>query len=198
LRASNGGGPGGAVCATGLKLRDVLGNISVLAENQTHTQVANPSRIDAGRGAQLIIEALAELFPQAFVAERWLPHRPLKIGIHLDLIARGILKAEETRPVLGRYVGRLQYQRALAAGGARYDLNGNEVGEVSPENIEQARQAVARLEAKAIARSEEARANFKASQAKRRSAEAPKEQSQPRRLGLADLKRAAVARRAAS
>jgi sRNA-binding protein len=31
---------------------------------------------------------LAEWFPQTFVLEKHLPHRPLKVGIHPDILAR--------------------------------------------------------------------------------------------------------------
>jgi hypothetical protein len=52
-----------------------------------------------------IIETLADLFPATFVAERWRNHKPLARGIHLDLVARGVLTPEETK-VLRGYVRR--------------------------------------------------------------------------------------------
>jgi len=70
------------------------------------------------------ISALAELFPSTFVADGWQPHKPLKIGIHQDLIDLGVLLPDECRAVFRRYCSRLMYQRALAAGGPRYGLNG--------------------------------------------------------------------------
>jgi sRNA-binding protein len=41
------------------------------------------------------IAALAALFPATFVADSWQRHKPLKLGIHLDLIARGVLVRRE-------------------------------------------------------------------------------------------------------
>ena len=32
---------------------------------------------------------LAEAFPQTFVLEKYQPHRPLKVGIAVDLMGRG-------------------------------------------------------------------------------------------------------------
>ena len=88
------------------------------------------------------IAALAALFPAAFSAEPWRAHRPLKVGIGNDLVARGVLGAREVNAALKRYVDRLMYQKCLAAGGARVDLDGNVAGEVynahaaGPEAIE--------------------------------------------------------------
>jgi hypothetical protein len=51
----------------------------------------------AARAVEEIIGLLAELFPATFIAERWQRHRPLKAGIHLDLIERGVLLPAECR-----------------------------------------------------------------------------------------------------
>jgi sRNA-binding protein len=90
------------------------------------------------------------------------------------------------------------YQRALAAGGPRFDLDGNAAGEVTPEQMAGARSLIAHLEAKAISAAKTARA----AHASRRLAQqaAPAERAQPtppepRRLSLADLKRAAAERK---
>jgi len=45
------------------------------------------------RALEQTIAALAALFPATFAAEPWQPHKPLKLGTHLDLIARGVLLA---------------------------------------------------------------------------------------------------------
>jgi sRNA-binding protein len=154
---------------------------------------------------------LAELYPQCFTAERWQPHRPLKIGVHLDLIARGVLLPDECRALFLRYCFRLMYQRALAAGGPRFDLDGNIAGEVTPDQIEHALAAVASVEAKILAKTEAARKQ-KAARRQKAARKAAKEMagehqpasrtppplpsdSAPRRFSLADLKAAAAARR---
>jgi sRNA-binding protein len=149
------------------------------------------------------IATLAEIFPACFVAERWETHRPLKVGIKADLIATGLLTPNECRRVLGLYVGRLGYQKAVAAGGLRVDLDGTPAGEVEPDEVEDAAAEVARIEAQVLAQAEAARiekAERKrvARQAKQAMPKAlPPDSPAPRRLGLSDLKRAAAARKGA-
>jgi ProP effector len=146
---------------------------------------------------------LAELFPTCFTAEASGPHRPLKIGIYTDLRVRGLKAAEAG--VLGVYTKRWAYLKALAAGGPRYDLDGNPCGEVTAEQMADAQ---AKIEAAAkvaqdrkkteqIERektnAEEGRKTFEAI----RMAHIEREANASGRLGLADLKAAAQARKAA-
>jgi ProP effector len=157
------------------------------------------------------IAALAALFPAAFAAEPWQAHRPLKVGIGKDLVARGVFGAREVNATLKRYVDRLTYQKCLAAGGARVDLDGNAAGEVSSEQRCRAERMVGRSEARQLA--EAAAAKVEAvSKAVRKAAAPPlvldgrvivisppaetKPSTGSGRLGLADLKRAAQERRA--
>ena len=37
----------------------------------------------SGRRVAAVLACIAERFPQAFVPEKYLPHRPLKVGIHI-------------------------------------------------------------------------------------------------------------------
>jgi ProQ/FINO family len=60
------------------------------------------------------IAALAALFPAAFSAEPWRTHRPLKVGIGDELVARGVLGAREVNAALKQYVDRLKYQKPPA------------------------------------------------------------------------------------
>jgi ProP effector len=164
---------------------------------------ATPARLGwraRRKASKRTIPVLAELYPQCFTAEKWQPHRPLKIGVHLDLIARGVLLPDECRALFLRYCFRLMYQRALAAGGARFDLDGNAVGEVAPDQAEHARAVVVHLEALSSTRAEASRAEE--AERKRVAKQAmpkapPPDSPAPRRLGLADLKRAAVERKGA-
>jgi sRNA-binding protein len=150
-----------------------------------------------------IIAILAELFPMCFTMGKWEAHRPLKVGIHADLVASGLVTPRECTIALTAYTGRLQYQRAVAAGGARFDLDGNIAGEVAPDQIEHARAVVVHLESLSAARAEAARKlavepKRAAKQVKRKPKSPPPASSptEPRRqLGLADLKAAAAARR---
>ncbi|EKH5561141.1 ProQ/FinO family protein [Salmonella enterica] len=73
--------------------------------------------------------------------------KPLKVGVLDDLmqdisarnltIGTGVLKA-----AIASYTRRIRYQKALAAGGARYDLNGQPCGEVTPEQQQEADDAL--------------------------------------------------------
>jgi ProP effector len=157
------------------------------------------------------IAALAALFPAAFSAEPWRAHRPLKVGIRNDLVARGVLGPRELNAALKRYVDRLMYQKCLAAGGARIDLEGNVAGEVSNEHRSRAERLVARIEAPQLAETTAAKAAAEGERGVRyaampaavpkakANAMPPSTQRRPPtgsgRLGLADLKRAAQERR---
>jgi len=82
---------------------------------------------------------LAEWFPQTFVLEKHLPHRPLKVGIAADILARcPVLTRRELGPVLGVYAKRVMYLQSLVAGAIRIDLDGNPAGEVSAADAEHA------------------------------------------------------------
>jgi sRNA-binding protein len=155
------------------------------------------------------IAALAALFPAAFSAEPWQAHRPLKVGIGNDLVARGVFGAPEVNGALKQYVDRLTYQKCLAAGGARVDLDGNVAGEVSTEQRCRAERMVARIEARELADAAAAKTEAERKEAIRPAAAPPsnrvismppRAQTPPPtssgRLGLADLKRAAQERRA--
>jgi len=158
------------------------------------------------------IAALARLFPAVFAAEPWQAHRPLKVGIGDDLVARGVLGAREANAALKRYVDRLMYQKCLAAGGARIDLEGDVAGEVSSEQRCRAERLLARIEARQLAGTAAAKAEAESERAVRHAAMPPFElrsqatvmtppvqptaPTRSGRLGLADLKRAALERRA--
>jgi sRNA-binding protein len=158
------------------------------------------------------IAALAALFPAAFCAEPWQAHRPLKVGIGNDLVARGVLGPREINAALKRYVDRLMYQKCLVAGGARIDLEGNVAGEVSNEHRSRAERVVARIEARQLVETGAAKAKAEGGRGVGHAAlpsSVPKAEAiaMPHaaqtispagtgRLGLADLKRAAQERRA--
>jgi sRNA-binding protein len=158
------------------------------------------------------IALLATLFPAVFSSEPWQPHRPLKVGIGDDLVARGLLSAPEVNAALKGYVNRLMYQKCLAAGGTRIDLDGNGAGEVSSEHRCHAERLIARVKARQLAETPAAKAEADSERAVRPAAMPPLAakpkaiaipppvQTTPPtgsgRLGLADLKRAARERRA--
>ena len=89
---------------------------------------------------------LAEWFPQTFVLEKHLPHRPLKVGIAADILARcPVLTRRELGPVLGIYAKRVMYLQSLVAGAIRIDLDGNPAGEVSAADAEHAAATLAEI-----------------------------------------------------
>jgi hypothetical protein len=84
--------------------------------------------------------ALAALYPACFDWER---PRPLKLGIHKDLLAVGFGEAKvepaQIKRALGRYCHRPRYWKALRAGADRIDLQGQPVGVVTAEEAAAAR-----------------------------------------------------------
>ncbi|WP_241580377.1 ProQ/FINO family protein [Rosenbergiella nectarea] len=90
---------------------------------------------------------LISLFPALLSEEN---PKPFKIGI-LEDMTKYIADHEITfgigqvKSALARYTSNYRYQKALAAGGNRYDLGGNPCGEVTPEQ-----QAAAQEKIKAI------------------------------------------------
>jgi ProP effector len=169
-----------------------------------------------GPGLTTLLRTVAELFP-VFAAERWQGHKPLAILIDKALIDTGILKPFEVGLVLRGYTRRRMYEVALAAGGARYDLDGNVAGEVTAEQAHNAKLLVEQMDAKAAVAAAEVRATQKTGREAEKSKRAttataldPKEPrpsaaapqpvtsgDQPRRPGLADLRRAFQERKAA-
>jgi sRNA-binding protein len=177
------------------------------------------TRLIAENSARLqeLIAILTELFPACFVAETWRPHKPLKVGIHKDLVELGLLSPRECSIALRRYASRLMYRRAVARGGPRFDLDGHVAGEVRPDEADHAKAAVAAIEAKRAPKAKAVADEKRAKRANDRHAQRPADkryheaqpektylrppepprEPQPLRLGLADLRAAARARREA-
>ena len=92
---------------------------------------------------------LAEAYPLCF---DWDHPRPLKIGIHKDLLAAGFggagVKPAEIKRALGRYCNRARYRKTLRAGSDRVDLDGQPAGAVTAEEAEAARADFAAWKAK--------------------------------------------------
>jgi ProP effector len=82
-----------------------------------------------------IITILAEWFPQAFVVYE-ARRRPLKVGIHHDILARtgGAIEPRELSRALSLYTANTSYlQRSTRPGAIRIDLDGQPAGEVTRE-----------------------------------------------------------------
>ncbi|ELH5514492.1 ProQ/FinO family protein [Salmonella enterica] len=95
------------------------------------------------------------LWPELFNLDN---PKPLRVGVLDDLmqdisarnltIGAGVLKA-----AIASYTRRIRYQKALAAGGARYDLNGQPCGEITPEQQQEAADALKKAKDKPEAES---------------------------------------------
>src|SRR5215831_8978633 len=85
------------------------------------------------------LTALAARWPQAFwVLET--RRRPLKLGIHLDIMAARGFSEPELRAALRAYTVNVAYRRGLIAGAERIALDGSVAGWVTPEQAEAARE----------------------------------------------------------
>ena len=150
------------------------------------------------KGVPAVLACIAEWFPQAFVPEKYLPHRPLKIGIHIDLKARcPALSERERSAVLRYYVARPLYLRACVAGAPRIDLDGNACGEVNAAEAKFAADRLAAILATRARKQELIKSRSAAKPAAPRNKEEPPEEKPPapRRDGLAALREAAAKRR---
>jgi ProP effector len=146
----------------------------------------SPSRSRQQAQANETIAILCEWFPLAFfVYER--RRRPLKLGIDHDIAVAtaGAITVAEIRTALRFYCGNVGYLRACKPGAARVDLNGNAAGTVTPD---EAVHAWKRLASRAAARRKVEPNQHKSSSA---SPGVP-------RIGFAELRAAAHARRAAA
>jgi sRNA-binding protein len=121
-----------------------------------HDMGTKPTKAERKRQAVAALARLAELFPACFAVDTSGLHRPLKIGIHRDLIERGVQPCEAQ--ALRLYTRRAAYQAALIAGGPRYDLYGNPHGKVTAEEIAVAKAALADIETRVRAAQEQMRA----------------------------------------
>lgn len=82
-----------------------------------------------------ILDCLADEYPQVFVREQHLPHKPLKLHIDHDLaLAYPALTRRERGEVLRLYTSRLMYLQACAEGASRHALDGTVAGQVTAED----------------------------------------------------------------
>lgn len=113
------------------------------------------SRIRYREEALALISLLEERFPNCFaVFER--RRRPLKIGIHQDIIAATGFAPNELGRALRRYTQADGNLAKLKAGAARIDLDGQPAGLVTAAEAEQATQALAERKAQRAARKQHA------------------------------------------
>lgn len=103
------------------------------------------------------LELLITHWPAAFSLD--VP-RPLAIGtaemISADMCSRGITGAGKIRAAVAMYTRRASYLRALIAGGSRYNLAGEPIGVVTPEQQRLARENLSAMNGKISVRGDHA------------------------------------------
>lgn len=100
-----------------------------------HLDSDRGGRVTSGEVTKVPLSQLARLyklnerFPAVFASGVC---KPLKIGLLEDLLHRlgPSAQATDLSRLVGKHTCRMRYQRALAAGGPRFDLDGQECGEV--------------------------------------------------------------------
>ena len=154
-----------------------------------------------GRAAKIeqVVRDLVAAFPAAFSTE---PRhvRPLAIGIRQQIYARCAFSHRSVGDALWRYTKSEAYLRTIIEGAGRVDLDGATSGNVTAQEAAHAAERIMTCLPVAAGKPQAmlkpntpANANFSPSPANRNAANPG-----PRRLGLADLRQAAAARRAAT
>ena len=138
---------------------------------------------------QATLDLLAERWPKTFSVYE-ARRRPLKVKIHSDILAAldGAITPDELKRALAHYCKNPGYLRNTLTGGWRIDLNGNPAGVVTRAEEANAKQQLALIEKRKADRAAAKKAAEGAAEIARRGP----------RLSLADLKAAALARKAAA
>jgi len=93
--------------------------------------------------------AMHARFPAVFTARGAAP-RPLMVGVDIAAAVGDAIPAKDLQHFLRSWTKRPEYQAALAAGGARYDLDGQVVGSVTPEESAAAAERLAAIPAESL------------------------------------------------
>ena len=122
-------------------------------EKASHAGSGTTTGTKSSRHNRKKLELLITHWPAAFNLDA---PRPLAIGtaemISADMCARGITGAGKIRAAVAMYTRRAIYLKALIAGGARYNLAGELVGEVTPEQQQMARENLSAMNSKITTR----------------------------------------------
>lgn len=123
------------------------------AEKTAHAGAGAATGTKSSRNNRKKLELLITHWPAAFSLDA---PRPLAIGtaelIAADICARGITGAGKNRAAVAMYTRCAIYLKALIAGGARYNLAGELVGEVTPEQQQMARENLSAMNSKITTR----------------------------------------------
>ncbi|MEB1054668.1 ProQ/FinO family protein [Citrobacter portucalensis] len=127
------------------------------AEKAAHASAGAATGTKSSRHNRKKLELLVTHWPAAFSLDA---PRPLAIGtaelIAADIRARGITGAGKIRAAVAMYTRRAIYLKALISGGARYNLAGEPVGEVTPEQQQIARENLSAMNGKISVRGDHA------------------------------------------
>lgn len=127
------------------------------AEKTDHAGAGAATGTKSRRHNRKKLELLITNWPAAFNLDA---PRPLAIGtaelIAADIRARGITGAGKIRAAVAMYTRRAIYLKALISGGARYNLAGEPVGEVTPEQQQIARENLSAMNGKISVRGDHA------------------------------------------
>ena len=141
---------GGRAESTGAELSSVAGSLKISASGRGGS-TANPDRTQTVTESQRRWRARQRLgLDTLAVPAEWFPlfrpptFRPLKLKIHLDLIERAPVTAEEVDAALSIHCRSLSYLRAQVEGADRVDLDGNPA---AADTAEEAANAKARIAA---------------------------------------------------
>jgi ProP effector len=157
--------------------------------------------------AEAAVSELAEEFPAAFTLDPTLV-RPLKLGIKDDIYARSGMSHRRVTAALKVYCNSVPYLTVCTEGAVRVDLTGARAGVVTATDAEHAMAARAKIGTKPTGKAASAPRGTQVPKPamKTRRSPAPaipsietsntgRVASGPRRLSLADLRKAAAARK---
>jgi ProP effector len=147
-----------------------------------------------------LIDMLVAKYPATFSIK---DRKPLKIGIHKDLIAAepeiAALGFPARRKLLSTYCGHRFYLKNVIAGVDRVDLNGEPTGKPTDEHIVEARRQLASYYEYLRAKKAAAKVQAKPVPIDKPAAQpVPPPAPGPKRISLADLRAAAAARKGAT
>jgi sRNA-binding protein len=165
----------GRAGSTGAELSSVAGSLGIVASGRGgHSAKPEPAQTateserrwrERRRLGLDVLNVLSELFPTVFRPPSF---RPLKLKIHLDLIERAPVTAEEVHAALSIHCRSLPYLRASTEGAVRVDLDGNPAGAVTAEEAANAKARIAAIRQRVKERKAKLAAPSKPTEARQR------------------------------
>lgn len=139
-----------------LRLKRATATASAATGKETNTAAKAPQKTAGAAGGtkqsrhnRKKLELLITHWPEVFSLTT---PRPLTVGIDkqiaADMDARSLTGAGKIRAAIAMYTRRIAYLKALAAGGGRFNLQGEPAGEVTPEQRQLALDTLAAMKKK--------------------------------------------------